>query len=55
MTMFNELIGLLCDCCKLRSLNVSLCGLEAGLPAFQLPTFSKCDALPKGDLLDMFV
>ena len=30
-------------------------GLEVRLPAFQLPMFSKCDALPKGDLLDMFV
>ena len=26
-----------------------------GLPAFQLPMFSKCGALLKGDLLDMFV
>ena len=25
---------------------VSLCGLEVGLPAFQLPMFAKCDALP---------
>ena len=30
-------------------------GLEVGLPAFQLPMFAKCDALSKGDLLDMFV
>ena len=30
-------------------------GLEVGLPAFQLPMFAKCDALPKGDLFDMFV
>ena len=30
-------------------------GLETGLPAFQLPMFSECDALPKGDLWDMFV
>ena len=29
-------------------------GLEVGLPAFQLPVFAKYDALPKGDLLDMF-
>ena len=29
--------------------------LETGLPAFQLPMFSKCDALRKGDLWDMFV
>ena len=28
-------------------------GLEARLPAFQLPMFSKCDALPKGDLWEM--
>ena len=28
-------------------------GLAVGLPAFQLPMFAKCDALPKGDLLDM--
>ena len=33
----------------------SLRGLEAGLPAFQLPMFSKCDALLKGDLLYMFL
>ena len=33
----------------------SLCGLKAGRPAFQLPMFAKCDALPKGDVLDMFV
>ena len=30
-------------------------GLEVWLPAFQLPMFSKCDELPKGDLFDMFV
>ena len=30
-------------------------GLEVGLPAFQLPMFAKCDALPKRDLFDMFV
>ena len=30
-------------------------GLEAGLPAFQLPMLAKCDALPKGDSCDMFV
>ena len=29
--------------------------LETGLPAFQLPMFAKCEALPKGDLFDMFV
>ena len=33
----------------------SLCGLEVGLPAFQLTMFAKCEALPKGDLFDMFV
>ena len=30
-------------------------GLEAGLPAFLLPLFTKCDALPEGDLFDMLV
>ena len=25
------------------------------LPAFQLPMFAKCDALPKGDVFHMFV
>ena len=47
------------DCCKLmkicRDWAFSNSGLEVGLPAFQLPMFAKCDALPKGDLLDMFV
>ena len=33
----------------------SLCGLEVGLPAFQLPLFAKCDALPKKGLCNMFV
>ena len=33
----------------------SLCGLEAGLPAFHLPMFAKRDALPKRGLCDMFV
>ena len=33
----------------------SLRGLEAGLPAFQLPIFGKCDVLPKGDLFDLLV
>ena len=33
----------------------SLRGLEVGLPAFQLPMFAKCDALPKRGLCDMFV
>ena len=49
------------DCCKptnsCRDWAFSNSGLEAGLPAFQLPMFSKCDAplnaLPKGDLCDM--
>ena len=30
-------------------------GWKRGLPAFQLPMFAKCEALPKGDLLDMLV
>ena len=33
----------------------SLRGLEAGLPAFQLPMVGKCDVLPKGDLFDLLV
>ena len=33
----------------------SRCGLEAGLPAFQLPMCGKCDTLPKRDLFDKFV
>ena len=49
----------LCDCCKpknsCRDWAFSNSGLEVGLPAFQLPMFPKCDSLPKGDLLDMFV
>ena len=51
-----------CDCCKpmnncrdWQDWDFSIRGLEVGLPAFQLPMFSKCDALPKGDLFDMFV
>ena len=59
---YNALIVLsivLCDCCKpmnnCRDWAFSNSGLEVGLPAFQLPMFAKCDALPKGDLLDMFV
>ena len=48
-----------CDCCKpmnsCRDWAFSLCGLEVGLPAFQLPMFAKCNALPKRDLFDMFV
>ena len=49
----------LCDCCKpmntCRDWAFSIRGLEVGLPAFQMPMFAKCEALPKGDLLDMFV
>ena len=33
----------------------SISGLEVGLPALQLPMLAKCEALRKGDLLDMFV
>ena len=33
----------------------SLLRLEVGLPAFQLTMFAKCEALPKGDLFNMFV
>ena len=40
-------------CCKpmndCRDCAFSNSGLEVGLPAFQLPMFSKCDALPKGE------
>ena len=43
---YNAVMVLLPDCCN---------GLEVGLPAIQLPMCAKCDALPKGDLLDMFV
>ena len=42
------------DCAPMWQQAFSLRGLEVGLPAFQLPMFAKCDALPKGDLLDMF-
>ena len=59
---YNAVIALsvvLCDCCKpknsCRDWAFSNSGLEVGLPAFQLPMFPKCDSLPKGDLLDMFV
>ena len=42
------------DCCKsmnnCRDSAFSNSGLEAGLPAFQLPMLAKCDALPKRDL-----
>ena len=44
----------LSDCCKpmnnCRDWAFSHSGMEAGLPAFQLPVFEKCDALPKRDL-----
>ena len=47
------------DCCKptntCRDRAFSNSGLEAGLPAFQLPMFTKCEALQKRDMLDMFV
>ena len=60
---YNALIVLsvvLCDCCKpmnnCRDWAFSNTGLvEVWLPAFQLPMFAKCDTLPNGDLLDMFV
>ena len=49
---------MLSDCGKpmnsCRDWAFSNSALEVGLPAFQLPMFAKCDALPKGDLLDMF-
>ena len=49
----------LCDCCKptsnCRDRAFSNSWLEVWLPAFQLPRFAKYDALPKRDLLDMFV
>ena len=49
----------LCDCCKpmnnCRDWAFSNSVLEVWLPAFQLPIFEKCEALPKGDLFDMFV
>ena len=48
-----------CDCCKpmnnCRDWAFSHRGLEVGLPAFQLPTFAKWEALPKIDFFDMFV
>ena len=47
------------DCCKptntCRDWVFGHDGFEVGLPAFQLPMFSKCDALPKGNLWDMLV
>ena len=48
-----------CDCCKptnhCRDWAFSHSGLEAGLPAFQLPMYSMWDALPKKVLFHMFV
>ena len=38
-----------------RDFAFSNSGLKVWLPAFQLPIFAKCDALPKRDLFDMFV
>ena len=47
------------DCCKptnnCRDWAFSNSGLEVGLPAFQLPMFPECDAVPKGDFFDMLV
>ena len=43
------------NCRDWQDWDFSIRGLEVGLPAFQLPMFSKCDAMTKGDLLDMFV
>ena len=47
------------NCCKpvnnCRDWAFSTNELDVWLPALQLPMFAKCDALPKGDLLDMFV
>ena len=61
-TCYNILIVLsfvLCDCFKPTNncwdWAFSNSEFEAGLPAFQLPMFAKCDALPNGDVLDMFV
>ena len=47
-----------CDCCKpMKNCQAfSNSGMEAGLPAFQLPTFAKCDALPTfAEFFGMFV
>ena len=38
-----------------RDRDFSSSELDVWLPAFKLPMFANCDALPKGDLLDMFV
>ena len=52
------LSDVLWDCCKpvsnCRDWDFSNSEFEVGLPAFQLPMFTKCDALPNGDVLDMF-
>ena len=48
-----------CDCRKpvnnCRDWACLNSALEVGLPAFQLPMFAKCDALPRGDLFEMLV
>jgi len=61
-TCYNTVIVLsvvLCDCCKPMNncwdWAFSNSGLEVWLPAFQLPMFAKCGALPKMDLFDMLV
>ena len=60
--VWNTLIVLsvmLWDCCKpmstCRDWASSHSGLEGGLPAFQLPMFAKCKALPKRELWDVLV
>ena len=50
-----RIVTILCSSMTAAKKAFSLRGLEAGLPAFQLPMFSKCDALPKGDLCDMLI
>ena len=44
-------LSYICDCCKSMKncwdWAFSLCGLEAGLPTFQLPMFEKCDSVPE--------
>ena len=54
------LLVVLCDCCKpmIHLWEIELLATVSwtcGCQPFQLPMFAKCDALPKGDLLDMFV
>ena len=39
------------NCRDWQDWDFSIRGLEVGLPAFQLPMFSKCDALPKADIV----